>query len=44
MACVRRAWLVLAGETLALEDDLAGYACTELDLGYPRTGPRRTAP
>ena len=35
MACVRRAWLVLAGETLALEDDLAGYACTELDLGYP---------
>ena len=35
MACVRRAWLVLAGRTLPLEDDLAGYACTELDLGYP---------
>lgn len=35
MVCIRRAWLVLDGTTLELEDDLAGYACTELDLGYP---------
>jgi len=33
--CIRRAWLVLAGRSVPLEDDLAGYACTELDLGYP---------
>jgi len=25
----------MGGETLSLEDDLAGYATTELDLGYP---------
>jgi hypothetical protein len=33
--CVRRAWLVLGDRVLPLEDDVAGYACTELDLGYP---------
>ena len=33
--CIRRAWLEWNGRTLPLEDDLAGYACTELDLGYP---------
>jgi hypothetical protein len=33
--CVRRAWLVLGERVLPLEDDGAGYACTELDLGYP---------
>jgi hypothetical protein len=33
--CVRRAWLVMGTRTLELEDDLAGYACTELNLGYP---------
>jgi hypothetical protein len=31
--CPRRAWLVMGERTLPLEDDLAGYACTELDLG-----------
>jgi len=35
MVCIRRAWLVLGGRTLPLEDDLAGYATTELDLGFP---------
>ena len=35
MTCVRRAWLVSGGVTLPLEDEAAGYACTELDLGYP---------
>jgi len=35
VTCVRRAWLVLNGQRLDLEDDLAGYACTNLDLGYP---------
>lgn len=35
MTCVRRAWLELGTETLALEDTDAGYACTSLDLGYP---------
>lgn len=35
MVCVRRAWLALGGRTLELEDDDAGYYCTELDLGYP---------
>jgi hypothetical protein len=33
--CIRKAWLELGGETLALEDDVAGYFCTELNLGYP---------
>jgi hypothetical protein len=33
--CIRRAWLTLGDRTLPLEDDSAGYACTELDLGYP---------
>jgi hypothetical protein len=35
VACIRRAWLTYEGATLALEDEVAGYACTELDLGYP---------
>ena len=35
MVCVRRAWLTLGATTIPLEDDVAGYACTELDLGYP---------
>jgi hypothetical protein len=35
MVCVRRAWLELAGSTLELEDEVAGYYCAELDLGYP---------
>jgi hypothetical protein len=35
MVCVRRAWLVLGGSTLELEDYAAGYYCTTLDLGYP---------
>jgi hypothetical protein len=33
--CVRRAWLVMGTRTLPLEDDDAGYACLELNLGYP---------
>lgn len=33
--CIRRAWLEMGGRTHPLEDDVAGYACTELDLGYP---------
>jgi len=33
--CIRRAWLTLGDRTLPLEDDTAGYVCTELDLGYP---------
>lgn len=35
MVCVRRAWLVLGSQTVALEDMDAGYFCTELDLGFP---------
>jgi hypothetical protein len=35
MACIRRAWLILGDRRLELEDDDAGYYCTELDLGYP---------
>jgi hypothetical protein len=35
MVCIRRAWLELGGNILALEDDAAGYYCTELNLGYP---------
>jgi hypothetical protein len=35
MVCVRRAWLILGDRRLELEDDTAGYYCTELDLGYP---------
>lgn len=34
-ACVRTAWLTLAGQTLLLEDPAKGYFCTELNLGYP---------
>lgn len=33
--CVRKAWLILGTTRLDLEDDTAGYYCTELDLGYP---------
>jgi hypothetical protein len=33
--CVRQAWLTLGPNTMALEDETAGYYCTELDLGYP---------
>jgi hypothetical protein len=33
--CIRRAWLTLGDRILPLEDTAAGYACTELDLGYP---------
>jgi hypothetical protein len=35
MACVRRAWLKMGERILPLEDEAAGYACTELDLGFP---------
>jgi len=35
MVCVRRAWLTLGDRSIPLEDDGLGYACTELDLGYP---------
>jgi len=35
MACVRRAWLVLGGQTIDLENTAAGYFCSDLDLGYP---------
>jgi hypothetical protein len=35
MVCVRKAWLELGGRVLPLEDDVAGYYCTELNLGYP---------
>ena len=35
MVCIRRAWLVLAGAVIPLEDTAAGYVCTELDLGFP---------
>jgi hypothetical protein len=34
-ACVRRAWLELAGATVQLEDSGLGYFCSSLDLGYP---------
>jgi hypothetical protein len=33
--CIRRAWLELGNDILPLEDDVAGYYCTELNLGYP---------
>ena len=33
--CVRRAWLTLDSMSLPLEDEAAGYYCTQLDLGYP---------
>jgi hypothetical protein len=33
--CTRRAWLVLGQLVQPLEDRSAGYACAELDLGYP---------
>jgi hypothetical protein len=33
--CVRKAWLTLGGLTMPLEDEAAGYYCTQLDLGYP---------
>lgn len=33
--CIRRAWLVMGTRSLELEDLEAGYACTELNLGYP---------
>jgi hypothetical protein len=35
MVCVRRAWLTMGSLRLELEDEAAGYFCTELDLGYP---------
>lgn len=35
MACIRRAWLTNGSQVLELEDAGAGYAVTELDLGYP---------
>ena len=33
--CIRRAWLTLGALTMPLEDEAAGYFCTELNLGYP---------
>ena len=33
--CIRRAWLTLGALTMPLEDEDAGYYCTQLDLGYP---------
>ena len=33
--CVRSAWLTLGALSVPLEDLTAGYACTELDLGWP---------
>lgn len=33
--CVRRAWLVLGGLSVDLENSAAGYFCSSLDLGYP---------
>jgi hypothetical protein len=33
--CIRRAWLTLGALTMPLEDEAAGYYCTQLDLGYP---------
>lgn len=33
--CRRKAWLTLGSRTVQLEDETAGYFCTELDLGYP---------
>lgn len=33
--CIRRAWLVMGTRSLELEDLEAGYACLELNLGYP---------
>src|SRR5215471_4422983 len=46
VVCIRRAWLVLGTDSLALEDDAAGYYTTELDLGYPevRDGPVNDRP
>ena len=35
MVCVRTAWLELNGATMPLEDEDAGYFCTELDVGWP---------
>ena len=33
--CIRRAWLTMGALTMPLEDEAAGYYCTELNLGYP---------
>jgi len=33
--CIRKAWLVLGGLTMPLEDEDGGWFCEELDLGYP---------
>jgi IPT/TIG domain len=33
--CVRKAWLTLGSLMQPLEDEDGGYACTQLDLGYP---------
>ena len=33
--CIRRAWLTLGALSMPLEDEGAGYYCTELNLGYP---------
>jgi hypothetical protein len=45
--CVRRAWLEYGGRTLPLEDDAGGWACVELNLGWPEvrevTNPRPDA-
>jgi hypothetical protein len=35
MTCIRRAWLVLGTQTVALEDETQGYFCTSFDLGSP---------
>jgi hypothetical protein len=35
VACIRRAWLELGGAVIPLDDEVAGYYCDELDLGYP---------
>jgi hypothetical protein len=35
MARARQAWLILGGRRLNLDDPVAGYVMTELDIGYP---------
>lgn len=35
MACVRRAWLTLGTLVMLLQDESAGYFCTDLNLGFP---------
>jgi hypothetical protein len=35
MVCVRQAWLTLGAQTIQLDSTAAGWACEQLDLGYP---------